>query len=154
MTSLIKFFIERPFVVNMLMAFFIFTGICGMLSAKYNTYPDVDTGIISIETAFPGAGPEDVELTITEPLERELLHVDGVDKIISTSMEGLSSIQVICNASDSMSKYDLVEKDIHNAIDRAMASMPSNLPGKPQVLRPEKSKNFPQIGRASCRERV
>ncbi len=143
MTSLIKFFIERPFVVNMLMAFFIFTGICGMLSAKYNTYPDVDTGIISIETAFPGAGPEDVELTITEPLERELLHVDGVDKIISTSMEGLSSIQVICNASDSMSKYDLVEKDIHNAIDRAMASMPSNLPGKPQVLRPEKSKNFP-----------
>ena len=51
-------------------------------------------GRIDVTTARPGAGPEEVELSITLPLEEEILKVEGVKNIYSRSMEGLSLITV------------------------------------------------------------
>ena len=48
----------------------------------------------SVTTVHAGAGPEEVELAITLPLEEELLEVEGIKKMFSNSMENLSVISL------------------------------------------------------------
>ena len=142
MKSIISYFIERPLLVNLLMAFFLLTGIGSLVSSQFNTYPDFDNGRMLVETKYPGAGAEDVELKITTPLERELLHVDGIRKVVSNSMEGLSTIKLEADPNAPSASYELIEKDIRSAIDRAMSSLPGDLQSLPEVSRPESTKNY------------
>ncbi len=140
MESLIAYFVRRPLLVNLLTILFIVAGVMALRTLQYNSYPPADTGVIVVSTAYPGASAEDVELSVTVPLEQELLHVDGVDKVVSSSMEGISNILVHGYPDDSIDKYDEVEADLQNAIDRAMGSLPDNLP---QIKRPESTKRIP-----------
>lgn len=49
---------------------------------------------VVLVTQYPGATPEEVELLITEPIEREVQSLAGVQKIKSESFFGMSKIQV------------------------------------------------------------
>jgi multidrug efflux pump subunit AcrB len=143
MTALLEFFVRRPLLVNVMMVMCFIGGGMAMSSLPYNTFPPADTGLISVVTHQPGASAEDIELSITVPLEQEFLHVDGVAKVESNSIEGRSTIMVQANINDSMERYDEVEVEIYNAIDRARSKLPSNLQGNPIVMRPESHKNVP-----------
>jgi multidrug efflux pump subunit AcrB len=129
--------------VNLLVAFFFICGAMALTSLPYNNFPPADSGVISVTTYHPGASAADVELNITTPLERQFLHIDGVDRVYSSSMEGQSSIQIVSNANDPTWRYDAVEEEVYNAIDRARAELPANLPGNPVVARPENVINSP-----------
>ncbi|TMW71493.1 efflux RND transporter permease subunit [Alteribacter natronophilus] len=54
--------------------------------------PEVTFDISTVSTALPGGSPEQVERRITEPLESELLNLDGIDEISSVSTSGFSNI--------------------------------------------------------------
>ncbi|MBN2509219.1 MAG: efflux RND transporter permease subunit [Spirochaetales bacterium] len=56
--------------------------------------PEVVFPTIRIATVFPGAGPSDVELLVTNKLEAALLQVEGLEFISSTSSAGRSDIQL------------------------------------------------------------
>jgi multidrug efflux pump subunit AcrB len=143
MTALLEFFIRRPLLVNVMMVMCFIGGGMALTSLPYNTFPPVDTGLISVVTQNPGASAEDIELSITVPLEQEFLHVDGVHRVESNSIEGRSTIMVKANVNDSMERYDEVEIEIYNAIDRARSKLPAMLQGNPVVTRPESHKNVP-----------
>ena len=133
MRDVLAFFVRRPLLVNVLMIVFFIGGIVAMGTLPYNTFPSADSGLISITTNYPGASAEDVELSVTIPLEREFLHIDGVDKVISNSVEGQSTIMVIGYPNDTVDRYDEVEVEIYNAIDRARSELPAGPAGNPVV---------------------
>jgi multidrug efflux pump subunit AcrB len=143
MPALLRFFVQRPLLVNVVVVFFFISGGVALISLPYNNFPPVDTGTLSVTTYHPGASAEDIELNITTPLEREFLHIDGVDRVLSTSMEGQSTIQIIANPDDPVWRYDDVEAELYNAIDRAKGQLPANLQGNPVVERPENVANSP-----------
>ena len=143
MHSVLRFFISRPLLVNMLVVLFFICGAMALTTLPYNNFPPADTGIISVKTFHPGASAEDIELNITTPLERQFLHIDGVERVYSSSMEGQSTIQIVANPDDPVERYDDVEKEVYNAIDRARGQLPENLQGNPIVERPENVKNSP-----------
>ncbi len=145
MDQLLEFFIRRPMLVNVFMIMFVITGLIGLTSLSYNTYPPVDTGLILVTTNHPGASAEDIELSITTPLEREFLYIDGVDKVVSNSIEGQSTIMVMGYQSDPSERYDKIETEVYNAIDRARANLPPELKGNPIVTRPENTRNTPVV---------
>jgi multidrug efflux pump subunit AcrB len=145
MERLVEFFIRRPMLVNVFMIMFTLTGLMGLNVLSYNSFPPVDTGLISVTTNMPGASAEDIELNITVPLEREFLHIDGVDKVVSNSIEGQSTIMVMAYKNDPLSRYDEVEVEVYNAIDRARAHLPAELQGNPIVGRPDNNKNSPIV---------
>jgi len=143
MKALLEFFIRRPTLVNVFMAMFFISGGIALTSQSYNSFPPVDTGLISVVTHHPGASAEDIELSITVPLEQEFLHLDGVNKVVSNSIEGQSTIMVIGYSNDPIERYDEIELEVYNAIDRARAKLPANLRANPIVTRPENGKNTP-----------
>jgi multidrug efflux pump subunit AcrB len=143
MEAFLAFFIRRPMLVNVVMVLFFVTGAMALTSLSYNAFPPADTGLISVTTNHPGASAEDVELNITVPLEREFLHIDGVEKVVSNSIEGQSTIMVMGFKNDPLERYDKIEVEVYNAIDRVRAGLPPELPGNPVVERPESTRNSP-----------
>jgi len=56
--------------------------------------PTVDKPIITVQTAYPGAAPAEIEEQITIPLEEKLKSVESMTRMTSRSQEGRSSIQL------------------------------------------------------------
>ncbi len=135
MKTVIGFFVRRPLLVNLLMLFAMIAGFLAIGSQEFNTYPSLDAGAVTISTRRPGASSEDIELSVTLPIEEEILKVDGLDKVISNSFENMSSILVRMDPDNSWDENDKVENDLQRALDRAASRLPDDLPQKPQMAR-------------------
>ncbi len=80
--------------------------------------PDFEIPAISIITSYTGAGPQEIESTITELIEDNVSTVENVDEISSQSMEGISIVSVKFDwgvdlagaTNDIRDKLDLVSK--------------------------------------------
>ena len=63
-------------------------------SLKQQLLPSLEFPAAFIVATYPGAGPEAVESQVAVPIENSLQGVTGLEKITSTSREGLATIQV------------------------------------------------------------
>lgn len=90
--NLISFSVRNPVVVNMLIVLILVTGFPVYFLLVRELFPILPQDRILVFTIYPEASPEDVEKQITAAIEREILAVDGIKNIFSTSMEGRSSI--------------------------------------------------------------
>ena len=131
MRELTRWFVDRPLVVTMIMVMVFAMGFLTIADMRYEYNPAVDMGVVNITTIKAGAGPEEIELAITLPLEEELLEVDGVKKVYSNSMENLSVITVSLDL-DAAEKQEIM-RNIQQAVDRAFARLPQDLPEKPRI---------------------
>ncbi len=131
MRSLIGFFVDRPLLANLLLVMAVISGLTATQHMKYETMPKIDLGLVNITTLRPGAGPEDVELSITLPLEEEILEVSGLKKVTSNSMEGISVIAV--RLDPDVKDKSQVLADIQKAVDRAGSRLPPDLLERPLV---------------------
>lgn len=131
MRFLISWFVDRPLVVNMIMVMVFALGYITIADMRYEYNPNVDMGVVNITTIKAGAGPEEVELGITLPLEEELLEVEGIKKLYSNSMESLSVITLNLDLV-AVDKQQIM-RDIQQAVDRAAARLPNDLLEKPLV---------------------
>ncbi|MBX7265435.1 efflux RND transporter permease subunit [Micromonospora sp. Llam7] len=63
-------------------------------SLKQQLLPSLEFPAAFIVAPYPGAAPEVVESQVTEPIENSLRGIGGLDTVISTSREGLTTVQV------------------------------------------------------------
>ena len=94
MNSAIKYFLDRPVIVNLLTVMLILAGVVSAITLKKELFPPVDFDVILINTVYPGSSSEDVEKLVTISLERKLKEVDGIKEINALSAEGLSIIYI------------------------------------------------------------
>ncbi len=57
-------------------------------------FPKVDFPVISISAALPGASAEEMESSVTKPLEEVLNTISGIDELRSTTREGSTTVVV------------------------------------------------------------
>ncbi len=131
MSRLIRFFIERLKLVTLLLVLVVLLGLASLSALRYEVMPTMDMGVVNVTTMKAGSGPEEIELGISLVLEEELLKVDGVRKIVSQSMEGLSLITL--NLDPDFPNRPKVLADIQKAVDRAQSRLPDDLIEKPLV---------------------
>jgi HAE1 family hydrophobic/amphiphilic exporter-1 len=86
--------IRRPVFTTMLMLGLIVLGIFGYRRLAIDEFPEVDIPVVSVQTIYPGASPETVEREISRRLEETFNTVEGVDRITSISLEGVSQVIV------------------------------------------------------------
>ncbi len=110
---------------------FIAIGVLSVLGMQRDQFPTVDFEVLSVTTAYPGASPEDVEKSVTNVIEEELLSVSGIKEITSTSREGISSIIVTLEAD--LKDVTTVKNDVRNAVNRVKA-FPEEVTDLPQVI--------------------
>ncbi|WP_372810608.1 efflux RND transporter permease subunit [Litorivivens sp.] len=131
MRGLITFFASRPLLVNLILVMLFLSGFVSLRGMVVSSYPALDTGIFYITTVWPGAAATDVELSVTVPLEEEILEIEGLDKLRSASMEGQSSLLVQASPDHSREQNRRFREDLQRAIDRAYPRMPDEVFEKP-----------------------
>ncbi|TAM48615.1 MAG: efflux RND transporter permease subunit, partial [Paraburkholderia sp.] len=73
-------------------------GVFSLLSAKYDVFPEFAPPQVSIQTEAPGLTPEQVEMLVTTPIETQVNGAPGIQKLVSTSIQGLSVVNVYFNS--------------------------------------------------------
>ena len=86
--------IKQPVFVTMLIVAILVLGIVSYGRLGVDLFPDINYPIIVVITAYPGAGPEEVETLISQPIEEAVSVLGGVKSVSSTSREGLSSVVI------------------------------------------------------------
>ncbi|MCB1828296.1 MAG: efflux RND transporter permease subunit, partial [Coxiellaceae bacterium] len=88
----IRLFARHRVAANLLMIFLVMMG--GWSLRKLNTqfFPTIDLNFIVVVYVWPGSAADDVEKSITTPLEKELRDLDNVKEMRSRSQDGASTI--------------------------------------------------------------
>ncbi|WP_276205888.1 efflux RND transporter permease subunit [Halioglobus japonicus] len=85
----------------------------------------------TVLTFYPGATPDRVEALVTKPLEDELRKISELDKLMTTSSSGVSSMQV--RLDDTLPDHELerVWSEVRDALSDAYALFPPVLASHP-----------------------
>ncbi len=90
--SFAKTAVSRPTTVFIIFVLLFLLGVFATLNLRIDLYPDIELPYMVVYTTYPGASPEEVERTVTRPLEGGLSNVSGLDKLNSTSSKSTSII--------------------------------------------------------------
>ncbi len=90
--GVIGLFARHKVAPNLLMLMMLLAGMVALLKLNVQFFPSFELDYASVRVVWPGANAQDVELSITNPSERVLRNLDGLDEMTSTSSLGLSVI--------------------------------------------------------------
>ena len=131
MDSFLDFLVRQKKFALVFSLAFIAIGVLSVVGMQRDQFPTVDFEVLSVTTSYPGASPEDVEKSVTNVIEEELLSVSGIKEITSSSREGISSIIVTLEAD--LKDVTTVKNDVRNAVNRVKA-FPEEVTDLPQVI--------------------
>ena len=133
--NFLAYFANRQFLARIITVMVLFTGAVSLTQLNLQEYPDVAMDTAEIETFYPGATAQDVELNITNPIEKELRSVDGIAYFISESSEGRSYIEVEYQPGEDAA---VILRDIQQAVDR-VGNLPKDIDAPPVVTQQKTS---------------
>ena len=136
MSTSFKEFKLSSWAIDNRIAIYIFTvfitvaGIMAYINLPKESFPDIVLPKYIITTIYGGNSPENIENTITKPLEKKLKSIPGIKKITSTSLQDVSLIIVEFNSDI---KPDKARQDVKDKVDEARTDLPADLTKEPQV---------------------
>jgi len=90
--DLVGLFAHHKVAANLLMIIMIMSGAFALDRLNVQFFPTFELEIVQVRVVWSGASAEDIEDGITNPLEQRLRTVDNLDKMTSTSSQGISAI--------------------------------------------------------------
>ncbi len=87
-------FIRRPVLASVVSLLIVLLGFQAFNSLVIRQYPQMESALITVTTAYPGANAETIQGYITQPLQQSLASAEGVDYMTSVSRQNLSVISV------------------------------------------------------------
>ncbi|HAW25388.1 MAG: multidrug efflux RND transporter permease subunit [Gammaproteobacteria bacterium] len=87
-------FIRRPVLASVISLLLVLLGFQAFNSLVIRQYPQMESALITVTTAYPGANAETIQGYITQPLQQSLASAEGVDYMTSVSQQNVSVISV------------------------------------------------------------
>jgi multidrug efflux pump len=119
-----EFCVERPVFATVLSLVILLFGLISLGLLPNRELPNVDPPIVSVTTVYPGAAPDVVETSVTEPLEDQLIGIEGIRHLTSLSREQVSTINVEFELSRDV---DLAANDVRDRVARARTDLPDEV---------------------------
>jgi len=92
--SFTDIFVLRPVLATVVSLVILVLGLRALFSLPIQQYPQTETSLITVTTAYYGADPDVVAGFITTPLENAIAQANGIDYMTSVSSSGVSTITV------------------------------------------------------------
>ncbi len=121
-------FIRRPVATTLLTIGVTLAGAIAYVRLPVAPLPQIDFPTIQVQGQLPGASPDVVSTSLTEPLERHLGVIADVDEMTSSSTVGSGRITLQFGLDRDI---DGAARDVQAAISAARADLPSNLRSNP-----------------------
>ena len=113
--DLIGIFAQNKVAANLLMIIMLLTGAWGLSNLNVQFFPNFELEIVQVRTVWAGASAEDVERSLTQPLENALRSADDLDDMSSTSAQGVSVVTLeFPEGSDMGDKVSRVEELVNS----------------------------------------
>jgi multidrug efflux pump subunit AcrB len=140
MTGLIRSFVRHPVAPNLAMLIMIIAGLWATSQLTRQLLPAFAINIVTVSVDWPGASAQDVESSVTQPLEDALVGLDEVRTVTSASRDGKSKIDI---------EYAL-ETEMGGALDQVKNAVAQvrNLPDtadEPQITRVNRNEGVSRV---------
>lgn len=86
--------IRQPVFTTMIMIALMVVGYFSFSRLSIDEYPDVSIPILTVQTVYPGSSPEAIEQQVTRVIEEAVNTTQGIERLSSTSLEGVSLITI------------------------------------------------------------
>ncbi len=127
---LIALSVKRPIATLMFFVGVLLLGYISLRNLTVDLLPSLSYPKLTVITEYPGAGPQEVEKMITQPLESELSSIPSLRKINSTSREGISIITLQFHWGTDM---DFALLHARERVEEASEQLPSDC-SKPLIV--------------------
>lgn len=115
MKSIIRFSMKNTVALFIMVLLIIVGGVYSLKDINIEKYPNVDIPYMTVVIAYPGASPEQSMKEIGEPIEKELLNIDGVKNVYT---DGLANAVASTMEFDMSVNMDDAEQLVRSAIDK------------------------------------
>ena len=129
MKTILYFFVRQRFFASLMLFMICLTGVASLFNISLQELPASKQGETAIITEYPGVSAEEIELEITNRIEKELKSVQGLGWYLSTSIDGYSEIEIRIRDGENI---DQVNQEIRDAVDR-VTGLPADLENSPLV---------------------
>jgi len=119
-----EFSVDRPVSASMMTLIVVVVGFISLAGLGLDMLPDIDFPIVTVVTSYEGASPEDIEVTLTKPIEQTVASVSGVKSVNSSSMEGASVVMV---EFESGTNLDFAAQDLRDQLAMLADFLPENV---------------------------
>jgi HAE1 family hydrophobic/amphiphilic exporter-1 len=113
--------IQKPVFTTMMILTIVVLGAFAYLRLGIDLMPNVEFPFVMIQTTLRGAGPEEMESSVTKPIEEAVNTISGIEDINSTSYEGLSLV---------MMKFalekdgDIAAQEVRDKVNSVLSQLP------------------------------
>jgi HAE1 family hydrophobic/amphiphilic exporter-1 len=115
--------VRRPIGTAMIYLGVLVVGAVALGRLSVDLLPDMDFPRVSVITTYEGVGAEEIETLITRPIEQAVSTIQGIDRIDSSTAEGISRVNLqFAWGSD----LDVVVNDVRANLDRIAATLPED----------------------------
>lgn len=121
---MVKFSVKKPLTVFVAVILVLVLGFTAYFEMTPDLLPNLDFPYAIVITTYPGASPEQVETTITKPLEQSMATLDKIKNITSTSSENYSMVMMEFSDDANM---DSTTVDIRGNIDKVKGYWPEEV---------------------------
>ena len=121
--SITKKTLDHPVLTLIVFVLLLIVGLFTLQNVAVSLMPDVDSPYVTVRTTYTNASPESVEKSVTKVLEGQLVSVQGLKNITSTSSAASSSISLEFNYGTNL---DEAMNDIRDKISRVTRKLPDN----------------------------
>ncbi len=119
--TLTELAIKRPPLVIVIFSILAILGLFAYFQLKYELLPNFTPPYVSVITVYPGAAPQEVEISVTKPIEDAVASVDKVKNISSFSYENFSVVQMVFYNSADENKAN---QDVQKQVNKILSSLP------------------------------
>lgn len=94
LNKIIKFSLDNRLAILVLSGLLLIYGMVVLMRTEVDIFPDLNAPTVVVMTEAPGMAPEEIETTITYPIETAVNGASGVRRVRSTSTSGFSVVWV------------------------------------------------------------
>jgi multidrug efflux pump len=131
--------LRRPVLAVVMNIIIVIFGLIGYNFLGIRDYPAIDPPVISVRTAYSGANADIIESEITEPLEKSINGIAGIKNISSSSVQGVSNINIEFDLSVDL---EAAANDVRDKVSQATRQLPRDLDGPPEVSKADASSDY------------
>ena len=108
---------------NLLMIVLVVGGLLMLSNIKQEVFPEFSLDMVTVNVAYPGASPAEVEQGVLLAIEEAVRDVDGVKKVTATAQEGVGAVTIELLLG---TNPDRALADVKSSVDR-ITSFPQDI---------------------------
>lgn len=123
--------IRRPIFIIMFVLALIVLGFQSRSKMPVELIPKIDFPYVTILTTYPGAGPNEIETLISEPIEKAVTSIGNLRNVTSSSQDGVSTVALEFELGTNL---DAAAADVRDKVSAIKPTLPKDI-DEPKVLK-------------------